>query len=106
MAELMMVEPRQASRTDLIEATKALKTDPGEAKKAPKPYPVEEERRYKAVLSQPPGINDAALRDYENALIGLGELFRDYKKQQELADLVRTSRQTLATFAKAKTAKL
>lgn len=77
-----------------------------EAKKSAKSDPGQSEKQYKEVLSKSPGANEAALRDYETALIGLGGLYRDYKKQQELAELVRTSRQTLASFAKAKTAKL
>lgn len=77
-----------------------------EAKKVSSTDPAQAEKLYKEVLSKPPGVNEAALRDYENALIGLGELYREHKKQQDLADLVKTSRQTLSTFAKAKTAKL
>lgn len=79
----------------LVEAKKLGKTDPAQA-----------EKLYKEILSQPPGASEAASRDYENALIGLGELYRDHKKQKDLAELVKTSRQTVSTFAKAKTAKL
>jgi 26S proteasome regulatory subunit N6 len=32
---------------------------------------------YKEILSTPPGMNDAALRDYELALMELGGLYRD-----------------------------
>ena len=64
------------------------------------------ESLYKEVLAKPPGANEAALRDYENALLGLGEVYRDNKKPDSLADLVKTSRTTLSSFAKAKTAKL
>lgn len=32
---------------------------------------------YKDILSKPPGMNDAALRDYELALMDLGGLYRD-----------------------------
>lgn len=77
-----------------------------EAKTVSTSDPAQAEKLYKEVLSKAPGVNEGALRDYENALIGLGELYRDYKKQQDLAELVRTSRQTLSSFAKAKTAKL
>jgi len=77
-----------------------------EAKKASKTDPAQAEKLYREVLSKPPGVNEAALRDYETALVGLGELYRDHKKQQDLAELVKTSRQTLSSFAKAKTAKL
>lgn len=79
----------------LIEAKKSSKTDPAQA-----------EKLYKEILSKPPGASEAALRDYEAALIGLGELYRDHKKQKELSDLIKTSRQTVSSFAKAKTAKL
>ena len=61
---------------------------------------------YEEILSRQPGSNEAALREYETALIGLGELYRDNKKAHELAQLVETSRGTLSSFAKAKTAKL
>lgn len=77
-----------------------------EAKKVSTTDPAEAEKLYKKVLSEPPGANEVASRDYEAALLGLGELYKTHKKQKELADLVKTSRQTLSSFAKAKTAKL
>ena len=77
-----------------------------EAKKVSKSDSAQAEKLYKEVLAKPPGTNEAASRDYESALIALGELYRDHKKQQDLADLVKTSRQQLSSFAKAKTAKL
>jgi|SRR5271155_1860303 len=77
-----------------------------EAKKIAKSDSSKAETIYKEVLSKSPGSNEAALRDYENALTGLGELYRDNKKSEELAELVKTSRSTLSSFAKAKTAKL
>ncbi|KAK5069811.1 26S proteasome regulatory subunit rpn6 [Lithohypha guttulata] len=77
-----------------------------EAKKVAKDNPAESEKLYKQVLSQQPGANETASRDYENALLGLGELYKTHKKQKELAELVRTSSTTLSSFAKAKTAKL
>ena len=77
-----------------------------EAKEISKTHPIKAETTYKIVLSNPPGSNEAALRDYENALLGLGELYRDTKNSEELASLVKTSRSTLSSFAKAKTAKL
>ncbi|KAF7176777.1 hypothetical protein CNMCM7691_003937 [Aspergillus felis] len=61
---------------------------------------------YKDILSQGPGSTETSSRDYENALIGLGELYRDGKKPQEIAELIKTSRDTFSSFAKAKTAKL
>lgn len=77
-----------------------------EAKKASEKNPAEAEKLYKKVLAEQPSTSEAASRDYENALLGLGELYKTHKKQQELAELVKTSRQTLSSFAKAKTAKL
>lgn len=77
-----------------------------EAKKLAKSEPAKAEKLYKEVLEKSPGSNEAALRDYENALVGLGELYRDLKRQEDLAELVKASRTALASFAKAKTAKL
>ncbi|KAK4197202.1 hypothetical protein QBC40DRAFT_285969 [Triangularia verruculosa] len=62
---------------------------------------------YKEIISQPPSINsETAIREYETALISLGELYRDQQNTQELVGLVTTSRTVLSSFAKAKTAKL
>ncbi|KAL2821080.1 hypothetical protein BJX63DRAFT_418121 [Aspergillus granulosus] len=61
---------------------------------------------YKDILSQGPGSSESSSRDYENALVGLGELYRDEKKPQEIAELIKTSRDSFSSFAKAKTAKL
>ncbi|KAL8996234.1 MAG: hypothetical protein Q9169_004212 [Polycauliona sp. 2 TL-2023] len=79
----------------IAEAQKLAKTDPSKA-----------ESIYKDVLSKGPGSGEAALKDYETALMGLGELYRDQKKSQELSELVTSSRSTLSSFAKAKTAKI
>ena len=77
-----------------------------EAKKITKSEPDKAESFYREVLSKTPGPTEAALRDFENALVGLGELYRDYQRQEDLAELVKTSRSALTSFAKAKTAKL
>jgi tetratricopeptide (TPR) repeat protein len=77
-----------------------------EAKELSKNNSSKAETIYKDVLSKAPGSNEQALRDYETALVGLGELYRDSKKVEELAELVKSSRSTLSSFAKAKTAKL
>ncbi|KKY17741.1 putative 26s proteasome non-atpase regulatory subunit 11 [Phaeomoniella chlamydospora] len=77
-----------------------------EAKRVASKNPTEAEVIYKDILSKGPGSSDAALRDYEGALVGLGELYRDTKNISELAELLKTSRSTLSSFAKAKTAKL
>ena len=77
-----------------------------EAKKAADKNPAEAEKLYKKVLAEKPESNELASRDFEAALLGLGELYKTHKKQKELADLINSSRQTLSSFAKAKTAKL
>ncbi|KAL4919331.1 hypothetical protein BDW62DRAFT_209808 [Aspergillus aurantiobrunneus] len=61
---------------------------------------------YKDILAQGPGSSESSSRDYENALVGLGELYRDEKKPLEIAELIKTSRDSFSSFAKAKTAKL
>ncbi|KAL4938502.1 hypothetical protein BDV06DRAFT_215059 [Aspergillus oleicola] len=61
---------------------------------------------YKDILAQGPGSTESSSRDYESALVGLGELYRDEKKPQEIAELIKTSRDSFSSFAKAKTAKL
>ena len=78
----------------------------GEAKALSKTDPSKAESLYHEVLSKGLESSDAALRDYEAALIGLGELYRDQKKPNELAELLKTSRSAFSSFAKAKTAKL
>lgn len=87
--------PPPSSEAKLSEAKKVAKTEPAKA-----------ESVYKEVLAKSPGSNQAALQDYESALLGLGELYRDNKRADDLAELVKTSRSTLSSFAKAKTAKL
>lgn len=77
-----------------------------EAKKLSKQDPSKAEALYKDVLSKSPGTNEAAMRDYETALVGLGELYRDHKRQQDLAELVKSSRSAIQSYARAKTAKL
>lgn len=77
-----------------------------EAENLSKPDPKKAEEIYKDILSKGPESGDASLHTYEAALIGLGKLYRDTKRPNELAELVRTSRSTLSSFAKAKTAKL
>ena len=77
-----------------------------EAQKIQKENPSKAEAIYKEILSQKPGGNEAALREYESALMGLGELYRDTRKTNELADLVKSSTSSLSSFTKAKTAKL
>ena len=50
--------------------------------------------------------NEAAIKHYETALVSLGELYRDQKKVDALAELVKQARSVLSSFAKAKTSKL
>ena len=77
-----------------------------EAKKLQKTNLSKAEAIYKDILSKEPGSGEAALRDHEAALTGLGEVYRDGQRANELAELVKTSRSSLSSFAKAKTAKL
>ena len=77
-----------------------------EAKKLAKTDPLKAEAIYKEILSKKPGSSEAALREYESALMGLGESYRDTRKINELAELVRSSTSSLSSFTKAKTAKL
>ena len=77
-----------------------------EAQKNVKDQPAKAEATYKSVLSKDPGSNDAAIRNFENALVSLGELYRDQKRVKELAELVEQTRSVMSKFAKAKTAKL
>ncbi|KAI1205096.1 PCI-domain-containing protein [Annulohypoxylon truncatum] len=86
-----------ASKKPSVKEAQALaSTDPRKA-----------EATYKEIISKPPAVtSDAAIKEYETALISLGELYRDEKKPSELVNLVTTSRTVLSSFAKAKTAKL
>lgn len=80
----------------IAEAEAAVKTDPRRA-----------EEIYKEIVSKAPSsTSDAATREYETALVNLGELYKDEKKSQDLVDLVRQSRDVLSSFAKAKSSKL
>ncbi|KAF2791966.1 PCI-domain-containing protein [Melanomma pulvis-pyrius CBS 109.77] len=77
-----------------------------EAQKLAKTEPSKAEQIYKEVLSTNPGSNEAAIKNYEAALVGLGQLFRDQQRVKALAELVKQARSVLSSFAKAKTAKL
>ncbi|KAI9901810.1 hypothetical protein N3K66_003627 [Trichothecium roseum] len=78
-----------------------------EAQKLAKSDPRKAEALYKEITSKAPtAASDAANREYESALVSLGELYRDEKKTQELVDLVKESRTIFSSFAKAKSAKL
>ena len=77
-----------------------------EAKKLSKENPSQAESIYKEVLKQGPGSSEAAAKNYENALIGLGEVYRDQNKADDLASLVHQVRSVLSSLAKAKTSKL
>ena len=48
-----------------------------DAKAIQKTDPAKAEAQYKAILSKRPETNDAALKEYELALMALGELYRD-----------------------------
>lgn len=88
-----MAVPETSSR--IAEAQKLAKSDPSKA-----------EQIFKDVLSQDPGSNETAIKNYESALIGLGELYRDQKRVDALAELVKQARSIMSSFAKAKTSKL
>ena len=77
-----------------------------QAKEVAKTDPAKAEALFKSVLSTGPGRGEAALADYELALMGLGVLYRDGKKANELSELVQSSKAELSSFAKAKTAKI
>ncbi|KAF5617529.1 26S proteasome regulatory subunit N6 [Fusarium sp. NRRL 52700] len=78
-----------------------------EAQKLAKSDPRKAEAIYKDIISKVPSTtSDAATREYEAALISLGELYRDEKNTQELVTLVKESRTVFSSFAKAKSAKL
>jgi 26S proteasome regulatory subunit N6 len=77
-----------------------------EAQKLAKSDPSKSEAIYKDVLSKEPGSTDVAIKNFETALVGLGELYRDQKRVEELAELIRQTRSALSSFAKAKTSKL
>jgi len=48
--------------------------------KAVKGQPGKSEQDYKQIISKPPSVtSDAAIREYETALISLGELYRNQK---------------------------
>ena len=50
------------------------------ARKLAKTNPSEAATKYKEIISKPPSItSEAAVREYETALIALGELYRDHK---------------------------
>lgn len=77
-----------------------------EAQKLAKSEPTQAEQIYKEVLATDPGSNETAIKNYESGLIGLGELYRDQKRVDALAELVKQARSVLSSFAKAKTSKL
>jgi 26S proteasome regulatory subunit N6 len=57
--------PADSSR--IVEARKFSKTEPRKAEKA-----------YQEIISKPPSAtSDAAVREYETALVELGEVYRD-----------------------------
>jgi 26S proteasome regulatory subunit N6 len=90
----MAVSTAENSRK-LAEAEKLATSDPSSAEKI-----------YKSILSSSPGATEAAVKNVETALVGLGELYRDQKRAKELAQLILQTRSALSAFAKAKTAKL
>lgn len=77
------------------------------AKDLIKTHPKDAEAKFQEIISQPPVVtSDSAVREYETALISLGQLYRDQEKPDQLVELITKSRDVLSSFAKAKTAKL
>ncbi|KAG9992117.1 hypothetical protein KCU78_g19545, partial [Aureobasidium melanogenum] len=68
-----------------------------EAKKQAKDHPQQAEQTFKSILEQGPGKSDAAARDYENALMALGELYRDHRRTNDLAELVQQTKAVLSS---------
>lgn len=77
-----------------------------EARKSSKTSPSESEKTFKDVISRGPGTTDSSGRDFESALMGLGELYRDQVRAKELADLIEHIKSELSNLPKAKTAKI
>ncbi len=49
-----------------------------------KANPIDAEAKYKEIISKPPSVtSEAAIREYETALISLGGLYRDQKMRKE-----------------------
>lgn len=90
----MAVSPTENAQK-LEEAEKLAKTD------APKAEAI-----YKSILTDSSGTNPTAINNLETALVKLGELYRDQKRTDELAELIIQTRDALSSFAKAKVAKL
>lgn len=91
----MAVTTEAEASPRIQEARKLSKTDASKA-----------EAIYKDILSKKPGGTAAALLEYEAALLGLGESYRDTSKWNNLSELVKSSTSQLTSFTKAKTAKL
>ena len=77
-----------------------------EAKKTAKENPAKAEQTYRDILNAGPGQTEASSRVYEGALVGLGEVYRDQKRADDLAQLISQVRSVLSSLAKAKTAKI
>jgi 26S proteasome regulatory subunit N6 len=73
-----------------------------DAEKCAKSNPSQAENLYKGVLQS----NASSLQDQETALIKLGELYRDQKNADGVAEVITLSRSFMSSTAKAKTAKL
>ncbi|PPQ84990.1 hypothetical protein CVT25_010522 [Psilocybe cyanescens] len=79
----------------LARASKLASTDPKAA-----------EALYKQILATSTSQSGEGLRDQETALVKLGELYRDQKYAEGLAEVINRSRAFMSSTAKAKTAKL
>ncbi|KAL2916464.1 26S proteasome regulatory subunit rpn6 [Polyrhizophydium stewartii] len=71
-----------------------------------KTAPAQAVETYKALLAASNGKSEDGIRAKETSITRLGELYRDLKKPDELAALIRSSHSFLLTVSKAKTAKI
>ncbi|CAG8568109.1 4684_t:CDS:2, partial [Paraglomus occultum] len=84
-----------SSITTLKEAEDLAKTSPEKA-----------EQLYTNILAQDAGNDETVIRQQEQALVKLGELYRDHRKAEQLSQLIRSSRTFMSSIARAKTAKI
>lgn len=64
------------------------------------------EADYKQILSKPPGQSDKEIRNFEGALVGLGELYKTQQRANDLSKLIEQTLNVLTSLPKAKISKL
>ncbi|CAG8521487.1 9787_t:CDS:10 [Paraglomus brasilianum] len=77
-----------------------------EAEDLAKTSPEKAELLYTNILAQNAGNDETVIRQQEQALVKLGELYRDHRKAEQLSQLIRSSRTFMSSIARAKTAKI